>query len=133
MAELDDDILEALKNDGIGAGHTVKFTHDIFFEWSFLHLLISREDEWLSEIRAAGEQPVLGRVVELLSQSVFIADLNWESHLARIESANMRPQWARAWLIGPFTFPRERQSFHQTGAQHFSPVVSATRTLSLLV
>jgi hypothetical protein len=109
VAELDDDILEALKNDGIidsiGAGHTVKFTHDIFFEWSFLHLLISREDEWLSEIRVAGEPPVLGRVVELLSLSVFIADLNWESHLARIESASMRPQWARAWLIGPFTSP----------------------------
>lgn len=107
--DLDGDALDDLKNDGIVSevrwGHTVKFTHDIFFEWSFLHLLIARDKEWLAEIREAGEPPVLGRVVELLSQSVFMADDGWEAHLALIEGAGMRPQWTRAWLIGPFAAP----------------------------
>src|SRR3984885_7626705 len=104
--DLDADALADLENDGIvievRSGHTVKFTHDIFFEWSFLHLLIARGSDWLAEIRSAGEPPVLGRVVELLSQSTLIANDNWQSHLARIETAGMRPQWTRAWLIGPF-------------------------------
>ena len=51
------------------AGHTVQFVHDIFFEWAFLHLLIDRDAEWLDEIRAVGEPPVLGRAVELFSQA----------------------------------------------------------------
>ena len=80
--DLDAVVLNDLKRDGIisdvRVGHTVKFTHDIFFEWSFLHLLIARETEWLAEIREAGEPPVLGRVVELLSQSIFMADDGWE-------------------------------------------------------
>lgn len=104
--DLDADALNDLKSDGIvsdvRSGHTVKFTHDIFFEWSFLHLLIAKDKDWLTEIREAGEPPVLGRVVELLSQSVYMADDGWEPHLAIIEAAGMRPQWARAWLIGPF-------------------------------
>jgi hypothetical protein len=107
--DLDADALNDLKNDGIindvRSGHSVKFTHDIFFEWSFFHLLVSREKDWLAEIKAAGEPPILGRVVELLSQAEFVSDHEWESQLAQIESAQMRPQWTRAWLIGPFAAP----------------------------
>lgn len=107
--DVDADALNDLKNDGIindvRSGHSVKFTHDIFFEWSFFHLLVSRERDWPAEITAAGEPPVLGRVVELLSQAEFVTDHEWEAQLAQIEAAHMRPQWTRAWLIGPFASP----------------------------
>jgi hypothetical protein len=107
--DVDADTLNDLIDDGILAdirvGHTAKFTHDIFFEWSFLQLLISKNTEWRAEIRAAGEPPVLGRVVELLSQLVFTTENDWESHLSGTETAGMRPQWTRAWLFGPFAAP----------------------------
>jgi hypothetical protein len=107
--DIDADTLNDLIADGILAdvriGHTAKFTHDIFFEWSFLQLLISTDKEWRAEIRTAGEPPVLGRVVELLSQLVFTKEDDWESHLNETETAGMRPQWTRAWLFGPFGAP----------------------------
>jgi hypothetical protein len=107
--DVDANILNDLIADGILAdvktGHTAKFTHDIFFEWSFLHLLISKDKEWQAEIRAVGEPPVLGRAVELLSQLVFTTGDDWESYLSRTETAGMRPQWTRAWLFGPFGAP----------------------------
>jgi hypothetical protein len=107
--DIDADILNDLVADGILAdvsiGHTAKFTHDIFFEWSFLRLLISKDREWRAEIRTAGEPPVLGRVVELLSQLVFTKGDDWENHLNETETAGMRPQWTRAWLFGPFGAP----------------------------
>ena len=28
-------------------GHTVRFSHDIFFEWAFFHVLSDRGDDWL--------------------------------------------------------------------------------------
>lgn len=103
--ELDPDVIDELKRDGIlrdaRAGHSVKFAHDIFFEWSFMHLLMSRDEAWADEIRSVGEPPILGRGVELLSQSVFVADDEWEEHLTRIETSSMRSQWTRAWLLGP--------------------------------
>jgi hypothetical protein len=106
---IDLDALAALKRDGIvrdvSAGHTVQFAHDILFEWSFLHRLIDCEDEWIDAIRSAGEPPVLGRSVELLSQSVFLTFGKWEETLHRLESAPVRPQWLRSWLIGPFGDP----------------------------
>lgn len=109
MDDLDADALNELKNDGIISevrpGHTVKFTHDIFFEWSFLHVLIAQNKEWLGGIREAGEPPVLGRVVELLSQSIFFSEEDWEEYLVQVEAAGMRPQWTRAWLVGPFSTP----------------------------
>jgi len=106
---IDLDALNELKTDGlindVNAGHTVQFAHDIFFEWSFLHLLIDRDNAWLEEIQAVGEPPVLGRTVELLSQTKFAEDQKWKENLATLESVSMRPQWLRAWLIAPFGLP----------------------------
>jgi len=107
---IDLDALAALKGDGIikdfRVGHSVQFTHDIFFEWSFVHLLIDREEQWIEEIRAIGEPPVLGRTVELLSQAQFSAFGEWESTLQRLEDATLlRPQWLRGWMMGPFGDP----------------------------
>lgn len=106
---IDLDALAALKRDGVikdvNIGHSVQFTHDIFFEWSFVHLLIDREDEWIDEIRAVGEPPVLGRTVELLSQVLFPSFGVWEDTLQRLEGAPIRTQWVRAWLTGPFGNP----------------------------
>jgi hypothetical protein len=62
----------------VRAGHTVQFVHDIFFEWAFLHLLIDRDAGWLDEIKAVGEPPVLGRVIELLSQATLTQGDDWE-------------------------------------------------------
>ena len=69
------------------AGHTVGFAHDIFFEWAFLHLLLDRDEAWIGEIQAVGEPPVLGRVVELLSQAGLTDVSAWEADLVRLETA----------------------------------------------
>ncbi|MEJ1968471.1 MAG: hypothetical protein WDN03_07555 [Rhizomicrobium sp.] len=103
-----------------GHGHTVAFTHDIYFEWAFLHLLIEAGTEWPATLRAVGEPPVLGRVVELLSQSVLLAAEDWAGHLHALETSNLRPQWRRAWLLGPFNLPT-----FATFADAFSTVVLA--------
>lgn len=95
-----DNILKDVK-----AGHTVQFGHDIFFEWAFLHLLIDRDAAWIDEIRAVGEPPVLGRVVELFSQATLTGGDDWERNLVMLEDSGMRPQWTRAWLIAPFGAP----------------------------
>ena len=92
------------------AGHTVGFAHDIFFEWAFLHLLLDRDEQWIVEIQAVGEPPVLGRVVELLSQARLTDVSAWEADLARLEAAAIRPQWARAWLLAPFVAPTFRDA-----------------------
>jgi hypothetical protein len=103
------DAITQLKHDGIlrdtKVGHSVEFAHDIFFEWSFVQFLIDREENWLEEIQAVGEPPVLGRVIELLSQSSYLNDDNWGLHLERIESSSLRSQWLRAWLLGPLSIP----------------------------
>jgi hypothetical protein len=104
---VDLDAMSSLKRDGVikdvSAGHAVQFTHDIFFEWSFVHLLIDREDAWIEEIQAVGEPPVLGRAVELFSQAMFSDFDRWEATLGSLEAACIRPQWTRAWLTGPFS------------------------------
>ena len=106
---IDSPTITTLRADGIiknvRAGHTVQFAHDIFFEWAFLHLLINKEDAWLDEIKAVGEPPVLGRVVELLSQASLAHGDDWEKRLSAVEESGMRPQWTRAWLIAPFGAP----------------------------
>jgi hypothetical protein len=106
---IDLDAIAELRRDNIikdiRAGHTVQFGHDIFFEWAFLHLLIDREAEWLDEIRAVGEPPVLGRVIELFSQATLTEGDDWEHNLGALETSGMRPQWTRAWLIAPFGAP----------------------------
>lgn len=101
--------IEGLVEDGIlqyvRKGHTVRFSHDIFFEWSFFHVLVERGDQWLDEIRACGEPPAVGRVVELLSQWEFREGKNWATSLDRTATAKMRSQWTRAWLLGPLGLP----------------------------
>ncbi|WP_431260172.1 NACHT domain-containing protein [Roseateles chitinivorans] len=72
MRQIDPVALAALVADGVvrevRAGHQVQFTHDIFFEWAFLQLLVAQAEDWPSTVCGAGEPPALGRVVELLSQ-----------------------------------------------------------------
>lgn len=110
LQEIDAGAIADLRSDNVikdvVPGHTVQFVHDIFFEWSFLHLLMDREEAWLDEIRAVGEPPVLGRVVELLSQALLSQQTgDWEGRLTAVENSGMRPQWTRAWLIAPFGAP----------------------------
>ena len=112
MAELSQptvEVIDELVNDGllqtIRAGHSVRFAHDIFFEWAFFHRLVDCGTAWPDEIRAAGEPPVIGRVVELVSQSEFMAGESWPTTLATIDGSGMRSQWTRAWLLGPLSTP----------------------------
>ncbi|MGB4971810.1 MAG: NACHT domain-containing protein, partial [Cyclobacteriaceae bacterium] len=109
-------ILNDLISDGIlhtvRPGHTIKFAHDIFLEWSYVHFLIDRDDQWVNEVIDAGEPPFLGRTVELLSQSKFILDEEWKENFTLISKSELRPQWHRSWLIGPFEIPnfKDKQS-----------------------
>jgi len=109
ILDIDPTSIAELRADGIirdvRAGHTVALTHDIYFEWAFLHLLIEAGTDWSATLRAVGEPPVLGRVVELLSQSVLLAAEDWVGHLRTLETSDLRPQWSRAWLLGPFNLP----------------------------
>jgi hypothetical protein len=98
-------VVDQLASDGIlqhvKQGHTVRFAHDIFFEWSFLHVLIDRGVAWLDEIRACGEPPAVARVVELLSQAEYAEGQGRGETLRQTASSKMRSQWTRAWLLAP--------------------------------
>lgn len=104
------DVLPALEEDGlvqqVRAGHTAQFSHDIFFEWSFLHLLLDEGNDWIKTLIAAGEPPALARVVELLSQASYPLGDQWSRELYALEAAQLRPQWLRAWLVAPVFSPR---------------------------
>lgn len=103
------DVLHELEEDGlvqVHAGHTAQFSHDIFFEWSFLHLLLEQGDDWIAALTAAGEPPALSRVVELLSQVIYPVPNEWARQLHRIERSQVRSQWLRAWLVAPLFSPR---------------------------
>ena len=97
--------IDELVTDGIlqsvRIGHTVRFSHDIFFEWGFFHVLTERGDDWLKEIRESGEPPAVARVVELLAEREYAKGKDWLQALARVASSQMRSQWTRAWLLGP--------------------------------
>jgi len=99
----------SLLSDGIvqwvREGHTLRFAHDIFFEWAFLHVLLDRGDAWPAVLRDAGEPPAIGRVVELFSQSECHAPEAWKEALSSIASSDLRSQWLRAWLLGPLSAP----------------------------
>ncbi len=97
-------ILDGILQD-VRVGHTLRFAHDIFFEWAFFHVLVDKDDAWLDEIRDVGEPPAIGRVVELRSQSVYRDATSWAATLKQLESVRMRPQWLRAWLLGPLSAP----------------------------
>ena len=103
-------VLPALEEDGlmqqVRHGHTAQFSHDIFFEWSFLHQLVDQGRDWIAALTAAGEPPALARVVELLSQSTYTDAEQWPRELSALEAAQVRPQWLRAWLIAPIFSPR---------------------------
>jgi DNA-binding transcriptional regulator YhcF (GntR family) len=119
IADVDAQALAELEADGIvrpvRRGHTVQFSHDIFFEWAFLQHLVRADDAWPEVIREVGEPPALGRVVELLSQAELAHGENWASHLATLEgNQRLRSQWLRAWMAGPFsleTFARYSAAF----------------------
>ena len=93
------DVLPPLEEDGlvqqVRTGHTAQFSHDIFFEWSFLHLLLDQGDDWIAALTAAGEPPALARVVELLSQTTYPTPNQWSRELHALERAQVRPQWVR--------------------------------------
>lgn len=115
---VDPQVLVELEADGIirqvRAGHTVDFVHDIYFEWSFLQLLVSQGGQWLDVIRQVGEPPILGRTAELFSQSELKDGNDWQGFLERLESAtDVRSQWLRAWMVGPFGLP-SFQEYEQT-------------------
>lgn len=82
-------------------GSVLSFAHDIFFEWTFFRLLVDRGDAWRDALVAAGEPPLLGRVVGLLSQHVFERDGAWAAEFTALDDAPLRPQWRRAWLLAP--------------------------------
>jgi hypothetical protein len=98
-------LIDQLVIDGIlqhvRPGHTVRFSHDIFFEWAFFHVLADRGEDWLDEIRDCGEPPAVARVVELLSQWEYAHGKDLPKLLERTASSQMRSQWSRAWLLGP--------------------------------
>ncbi|MBV2204140.1 MAG: hypothetical protein KUL87_01865 [Pseudomonas sp.] len=104
------EVLPALGEDGlvqqVRTGHTAQFSHDIFFEWSFLHLLLDQGDDWIAILTAVGEPPALARVVELLSQATYPVPDQWPLELYALERAQLRPQWLRAWLLAPVFSPR---------------------------
>jgi hypothetical protein len=99
------DQLKALEADNIirleRSGATVSFTHDIFFEWVFFRLLIELGDAWPSALAAAGEPPLLGRVVGLLAQHTLTEPGRWIAGLAQLEDSTLRAQWKREWLTAP--------------------------------
>ena len=82
-------------------GATYSFTHDIFFEWAYYRLLIGRGVDWTAALVSAGEPPLLGRVVSLFAESAIASGRAWEDGFAALSSTALRPQWRRAWLIGP--------------------------------
>jgi ATPase family associated with various cellular activities (AAA) len=109
LESVDTEAVQALILDGIvrkeEAGHSIQFTHDIFFEWAFFHLLVDRRNAWPELIAELGELPGLARPVELLSQREFIAHDTWEGSLLKLEESKLRAQWQRAWLLAPFGTP----------------------------
>ena len=97
--------IDGLRSDGIiqnaREGISVRFAHDIFFEWAFFHILADRGPQWMEVIKACGEPPAVARVVELTSQWEYARGTDWPTYLAQPEDSELRSQWLRAWLVGP--------------------------------
>lgn len=117
-------VIDKMVNDGllqhVKNGISVRFSHDIFFEWSFFYVLSERGDQWLDELRACGEPPAVARVVELLSQFEYKAGTTWAATLQKTTVAKMRLQWMRAWLLGPLGNP-----FIEQNEPQFADTVAA--------
>lgn len=95
-----------LERDGIvrtsDQSATFSFTHDIFFEWAFYRLFLGMGTDWADALQQAGEPPLLGRVIGLLSQNgIARAGSDWEARYAALENGTLRPQWRSAWLTAP--------------------------------
>jgi hypothetical protein len=106
--ELKDSTIEqiaALKSDRMirdeRGGSFFAFTHDIFFEWAFFRLLIDLGEEWTKALEAAGEPPLLGRVVGLMAQEALTDNGRWSAGYRSLASKNLRRQWQREWLTAP--------------------------------
>jgi len=98
--------IAALRDDGIirtdDDGASYSFRHDIFFEWAFYRLLLGLADTWIEAIKAAGEAPLLGRIVGLVSQFMIARPgSRWEAAYGELVSSDLRPQWQRGWLTAP--------------------------------
>jgi hypothetical protein len=97
--------IDQLIGDGlvrsVRAGLTVRFGHDILFEWAFYYVLADHGPDWLKAIRDCGEPPAVARSVELLSQYEYREGKTWTATLAWVANSGMRAQWTRAWLLGP--------------------------------
>jgi len=93
---ISDGILQSVRE-----GVSLRFAHDIFFEWAFFHVLADRGPQWVEEIKACGEPPAVARVVELASQWEYAQGRDWRAYLAHTEGSDLRSQWLRAWLVGP--------------------------------
>lgn len=97
--------IAALKTDRIvrteDSGASYSFSHDIFFEWAFFRLLIELGTNWPRGLEAAGEPPLLGRVVGLLAQSALGTKGKWLAGYRALESESLRSQWRREWLTAP--------------------------------
>jgi len=119
VAHIDD-----LRSDGIlqnaREGISVRFAHDIFFEWAFFYVLAERGAQWMEEIKACGEPPAVGRVAELASQWQYAKGKDWRAYLALTEGSDLRSQWLRAWLVGPLGTAR-----FEADEGHFATAVFA--------
>lgn len=97
-------LIETFRSDGLiqisASSTSVNFSHDIFFEWALLYVLIEQEDNWLTKIEELGQPPAVARVVELLAQFEYFSK-TWPETLKNIKFSTMRSQWLRAWLLGP--------------------------------
>lgn len=106
-----------LVTDGIlqyvGQGVSLRFAHDIFFEWAFFQALVDQGDDWPDELVGTGQPPAFARIVELYSQSQFPSEA-WATTLKELSIRPIRSQWVRAWLLGPLgatVFPNEAKAY----------------------
>ncbi len=103
------EVLQPLIDDGIvqyvRENHSLRFAHDIFFEWAFFNSLAAEGPNWPQIIRDCGEPPAVSRAVELLGQFEYQEGIVWETTLATLASSQMRSQWLRCWLLAPPAVP----------------------------
>lgn len=95
----------ALKSDQIireeRRGASLAFTHDIFFEWTFFRLLVELGEGWTTALIAAGEPPLLGRVIGLMAQDSLTEKGHWSDGYRSLSGKRLRRQWQREWLTAP--------------------------------
>jgi hypothetical protein len=120
QARIDEFVADGILQS-VSSGHTVRFSHDIFFEWGFFHVLTERGEEWLEEIRGSGEPPAVARVVELLAGLEYAKGKDWLPALERVASSQTRSQWTRAWLLGPLA-----RSYFEHDEDQFASAVFAS-------